>query len=578
MEHKFVVPQSALKLLGAHPFLCAFFACMFLTPLCFGAESNVPAASVLAVMIFVAAATLIILYHAYKCDHVNKSSAVLFAAGLLILYVQLGRAFSQTQAKGIWFFYVIIAFVILSMFFVVPPDMPDGENLSEKLNSLWIILAGFAIKLFYILTTSVYVRQNDVGAFGANDEGHAAYIEYYLFNKQLPDFDIRDHWQFYHPPLYHIICAGWIDVLENFFKVDHNWARESLQMLTLFYSTACVILVYKILRYFRLKGVALYAPLAVFAVHPSFILLSGSINNDILSITFILAAVWSLLCWYSEPTIKNILKIALAVGLGMMTKLSAALVAPPIAFVFIVMLIKKRENFGKLFAQFGAFALVCCPLGLWWSVRNYVKFKVPFDYVPSLTPESSQYVGDKSIWQRLTDFSSYQFASPFEQWTSRESYSEFNPNVALMKNSLFGESLYEPNFPKEYLFIVKLFFWIGTAFALISIVLMIVSLFKKHERGGWVLKVFFTLFYVLLMFNFYSFCSKYPYTCTQNFRYVAPLLLNGVLAIGLTIQDGCNSQKAAQRAVSKSVIALSGVFALMSVLVYYFLCSSIAYD
>jgi len=203
---------------------------------------------------------------------------------------------------------------------------------------------GFLLKYVYVCYTSIYTRQHDVRDFTDEYKGHAGYIQYFIDNHHLPDFDPTTHYQFYHPPLHHIISAIWIEASERIFDLEPEVAQESLQSLTLFYAIVIVILSYRILQHFNLRGCALYIPLIIIAFHPAFILFSGSINNDVLSVVFILGAILCTLQWYRNQTLKNILKIAFCVGLGMMTKLSAGIVAIPIAIVFLVVLIKKCQK------------------------------------------------------------------------------------------------------------------------------------------------------------------------------------------------------------------------------------------
>ena len=75
-----------------------------------------------------------------------------------------------------------------------------------KIIIIALFLLGIFIKLYYINYTETWERQHDVISFGA-DEGHAAYIEYILNNKSLPDFDPREKWGFFQPPLHHIISG-----------------------------------------------------------------------------------------------------------------------------------------------------------------------------------------------------------------------------------------------------------------------------------------------------------------------------------------------------------------------------------
>lgn len=146
----------------------------------------------------------------------------------------------------------------------------QAQNQRRRI-SLFLIGSSFFLRLFYVCYTPITRRQHDVGRFG-DENNHAGYITYLLEHHRLPDFDPRDHWQFYHPPLHHAISAVWLWLSENVFGIGNEVAQESLQTLTLFYATAVIITAYRILRHFRLEGSALYFPLAVIAFHPSFIL------------------------------------------------------------------------------------------------------------------------------------------------------------------------------------------------------------------------------------------------------------------------------------------------------------------
>ena len=70
-----------------------------------------------------------------------------------------------------------------------------------------------------------------------------------------------------------------------------------------------MILSYKIFRQLKLKGVALVAATAIVALCPTFYIMAGSINNDILSITFMLGAVLNTIYWYKHRKMKYIVFI-----------------------------------------------------------------------------------------------------------------------------------------------------------------------------------------------------------------------------------------------------------------------------
>ena len=111
---------------------------------------------------------------------------------------------------------------------------------------LLLFAAGFIMRLSYVIYMPVNMIQHDAYGLGS-DAGHTAYIEYFINNGHLPDFDVRTIDQFYHPPFHHIIAALWMKI-QMMCGISIESAHENVQLLTLFYSTLCMILSYKIFR------------------------------------------------------------------------------------------------------------------------------------------------------------------------------------------------------------------------------------------------------------------------------------------------------------------------------------------
>lgn len=562
-----------IRALASHPYIGAFIICMIIHQFYLGSWENVPANALLIEFMLVLFIGYAVIYHLYKIGRFRKRQAQILAVLFTVIDFTVTEMYSQTHHKGLWLFTGGCAILFILYYY------SDTKKYRTQLNALLIMGISFLVKFYYVFYTSVYTRQHDVGTFGSPDR-HAGYIEYLLFNHKLPDFDVREVWQYCHPPLHHTLCAVWIHINENIFGVGHEPARESLQTLTLFYSMVIVITAYRILRHFKLEGIALYVPLGIIAFHPAFILFSGSINNDVLSVAFMMGAVLCTLKWYRNQTLSGIIKIALCVGLGIMTKLSAALVAPPIAVVFLAVFIRKFKTEGlKLFRQFAVFGAVCVPLGLWFEIRNYVKWKVPITYVQEMSKNELQYLGSQSFFSRITDFSPTQLKSVFEQWAwyddsgILQGYNEYNPLIALLKNSIFGEFINEECFAEGsyVLKISTLFFWLGVILAAIALFSMVIMCFRKCAMKP-LEKVFFVLFYITMMGNFYKMSYDYPFTCTMNFRYITPTVIVGSLFIGLMTDKICSRKGKIYKAISYFTSTSALLFALCSTIVYISVC------
>ena len=390
-----------------------------------------------------------------------------------------------------------------------------------------IAFVGFSLRLCYVFYTNIYTRSYDVTPWGG--VGHLAYIEALLEGK-LPEMVFHPEvgaCQFYHPPFHHFIMAiclkigtllGWA-----FEKTgQRSAAPEAMQFITLFYAAACLVYFYRLLKRFGVTGRALVVSVAVIAFYPMFILLGGSVNNDILSILLAVAALWYTVQWYDVPTIKNILKIALCIGFGMMTKLSVWMVAPGIATVFLVVWWRERKHPWRCIGQFSLFGLLCAPLGLWWSIRNYLLYKMPPTYVPGMPIDDAQYIGYLSVGQRL---SNWDMTNVFHDIPNTNNS---NPIVELLKSGIFGEMKVDwlVGWP-------QVLFWVSVVLAVAAFVAMIALFVKKTPEICPTLKAMLGITYVVIMVSYIIFCFQFPFLCTENARYVMPAIVITVLFFGM---------------------------------------------
>ena len=72
------------------------------------------------------------------------------------------------------------------------------------------------------------------------------------------------------------------------------------------------------------------------ALHPSLMFLSGSVNNDMLCTLLIACCIWACLAWIRKKTLPRLLALALAIGLGMLSKVNTAVIAFPVGLTFPV--------------------------------------------------------------------------------------------------------------------------------------------------------------------------------------------------------------------------------------------------
>lgn len=423
-------------------------------------------------------------------------------------------------------------------------------QLTRKRLIILLIAAGVLLRIGYALYTPYDVRQHDVGGFGS-EGGHAGYIEYVANHLALPD--TNGPWQYYHPPLHHIIAGLWLK-LNLALGIPSGAAYENVQLLTVFYSSAALLVCCGIIKEFKLSPRAGTSATGILCFHPAFILLAGSINNDMLMILLFLAAMLFTVRWHNNPSMKNVLFIAVFLGAAMMTKLSAFMLAPAIAFVFLVKLWQRRIPTKKAFAQMGTLCVVSAPLGLWYPLRNLLLFQQPLTYVPRVG-ETAQYVGNSAFADRLWNIPWSQLASPYQNWDTG-----YNIPLSIVKTSAFGETDLRIGAPADILLYLNILLSVAALCAMIRIL-------AKGDKERSVLNWFLGIAWAALMAGYIKFCFDFPNICTQDFRYIVPTLLIGTVFIGQALDrliSGSGIKKNCARAIEYAAV----LFCVFSSVVY----------
>ena len=435
-----------------------------------------------------------------------------------------------------------------------------------------LIAVGFLLRLYYNYLTPYNVSAHDLGYAkglhsGSIGSGHLGYIEHIARKGALPDFDPSKRWSFYNPPLFHMLASL---VLGFFHFPGEGIDTDAWEIVQLVPSVAIlfsVIGTYFLLRALRVRGAALLIGVGIVSFHPSLSYLSLTLNNDALAFAFTVWALYFAVRWFEEPRMRTILSLAACIGLGMMTKLSVALVAPPVALLFAVRFFKDRKWL-RYIGQFSAFLGVCVPTGLYWGIRNLRRYGLPITYVQSLPETSAQNISGYSLEER--------FGIPAWEELLRVKTSFARPepdrNVwgQLLRSSLFDDNmlLFEDvdTVWGSVLMVASL------AAGLLLSLLFVWGMLRHKEMNAW-LRIFFSLFGVITLGYFAKFCLDYPMTCTLHFRYLLALLVLGGVGVGAFWES------TKKGIVPRIVLSLCGLLLLFcSVLstVLYVLCLPVA--
>lgn len=458
---------------------------------------------------------------------------------------------------------------------VLATYMSGKDKLTEEKMVFAIIFSAMLLHCCYVLLTGIHDRQHDEGYYTGIatkqiNPGHLGYAEYiYKFHK-LPNMNPYQLFSYYHPPLHFVISAIWLIVLTSL-GMPEELAFENLQILPLFYSGLLMLLTYLILKKIGSRSRGLYTGLFLVAMHPSLIIMSGSINNDMLSILLLACCILSSLCFIRDKSLKNLMLTALSIGFGMLCKVNMAAIALPLGLVFLMDLVNvvragDKHVIVSRIKNYILFGVTSAVIGLSWIVHNLVSFHEK-PGVPAPGLDSVMYTGDYGIWARagLPSFSDWHFEFPFHPLSGDAIH---NIWVIMFQTSLFAEE-YPANLNGIPFIMCQTAYVLSIILAIASAVLFIFTQYKKYKSQVWEDKldaVFILVGYLTFMIGFVAFSFKYPYTCSSDFRYVVICLV--YIAIGLAESDRIYPDKKAYAVISGIIRAGVCATLILTTIIY----------
>ena len=419
----------------------------------------------------------------------------------------------------------------------------------RKINLVYVVMAiGFLIRELNCYTTGYVALQNDVGIFEEGANGHMGYIYAFFKHFTFPKGDPRDFCQYYHPPLHHSVSAMWAK-LNSWLGVPEDLLPEMIQVLALFYSMMVIIVGYKIMKEITKNKKALLIGVVLVTFFPYAIEYAGAVNNDQLCLVLSLMAILYFIRWYKKSSYKNIILCAVCLGCGMMTKMSASVLAPPMAVMFIFKLIKDRKNILNYIKQYLCFGAISIPLGLWYPIRNLILYGMPLNYVLRL-PKDSVYdlEGKFTVTQRLFGFSWDQFNALQIDWAQDAKDYVSNIWISLSKYAVYGESDY---FAKDkYTGIVGTWMYRAMIILIVLVIVGFVAWFFKYKMNREI-KAYLALTVIVGILSYLYFQFEYPGTPTLSIRYMMTtvVLLLGIAGVSANCLNKLKSKDIWMRAI-----------------------------
>jgi len=446
-------------------------------------------------------------------------------------------------------------------------------------------VVGLFIRLVYVCYTSVYDRQYDVWYIYEEGQkrnfylhhGHMQYMYDLFSGAGLPD---SNTYQFYHPPLWHACSAIVLKVFTSL-GFDLDYSLECVQLLSTFCSQAIVFLFYKILKEMKVRQ-TIVAPIVVFAaICPILVVMAGTINNDVMMWMFFMATVLYLVRWWQMGKLADIIKMAIFLGLGMMTKISCVMLVPVIAIAFLFRFIQSFNRTKITWAleladsrhpdlsswqyikQFACFGIISIPLGMWFPIRNLILFEQPLNYVMRFKKSSELFCGNIRFLKRVFSFPAEEvFGKLF--CTSTEDYSML---PYLIKSSIFEEHGYD-----SVHWVGWVLFYAAMFLAVLSFACMMVVVCRSfaHRLKGPLIdsQLILAFIWVVLVFGYLSFCLKYPFTCTMDARYVLPAIFIPMVFTMMATQELHKKNRKFGRIMHAVVWVVVLVYAISTVVFY----------
>lgn len=392
------------------------------------------------------------------------------------------------------------------------------RKLTEHLFCMLLIIMGCVMRIGYTMYTGCDVRAHDIGLYNADTPGKAGYILTILQYGKLPQGYLL---QFYQQPLYFILAAGFSKVFSLIFGITDSYVLVDIaKYVSCIVSCLTLPIFYRLCDTFAMKAKSKIRAIALVAFSPIFYQAAGRVGEDALIMFFMVAALLVTRIWEQKHSLKNIILLAFLYGLGMMTKLSMALPAVYTAYTFIRIFMKERGSRRNLFVQYCIFGLISIPIGLWFNIRNLIRFGQPLGYVFESGADSPLFRGGFSLVKRILGLDiGNLLLSPYCYVIE-----DVNMPTFMLKSALFGEFHFDTAL---FIPVILLFLHIMlTGFILYRVC----TLLCKKENGSQD-RLIAWLYVFGLLFAFISYI-RYSYSCTMNYRYFSYLVFLKAMLLG----------------------------------------------
>jgi len=434
-----------------------------------------------------------------------------------------------------------------------------GDFFNSSLATRIIIGIGLFLRFIAFLVTNPSLNQHDV----LERYGHFDYAVYMFKNWNLPPGWI---YEFAQPPINATMQAIVMKFISLFKDYSDNYLIlfSYTKILSLTWSVLTLIIIYKIIEEFDIPKIIRNSILLIMSLYPALIIMTTQYSNDPISYMFFYLSLYLTIRWCKNKKLSTIVLLALSIGFGMLTKISVGLIAfitgPMMLVIWIRSLMKPRSTNPSITLQLIIFGLTVFPIGLSFSVRNYILFgtkfgtiaeiavgtlmamkywrwtlverflSLPIDRIIETKIHTDKIILDLSILDKIR-------VNPSGIYHSKV---EYNVWIDLIKTATFDEFYFKNTIWHPLCVVLYAANYIFHALGLVTIVLNIKDVIKDIRNIGSKcsdpvlnLKIMAIMLFILAIAAYVGFNYKYPYSCNSNYRYIAYITLAFAISIAI---------------------------------------------
>lgn len=427
---------------------------------------------------------------------------------------------------GMW-----ICILLGTFLFVGDILMASGGEREEKILR-WILWLGCIMRIGYTFYNGVFSRVHDVWYYDDyTQNSKASYLMWLVERGKLPD---TYEGQLYHQPFSYLFTAGVCKILQlmtydrNIYFIGSIGGKLGSCM------ASCMTLLFslKLCKELKMKAENKILAMWFVAFLPGMYLAAGRIGEDAFSCLFAVMEIYTALKWQHDSSFWNTVYAAITFGLGLQTNLSCILPMGLLVIFVLEKMVKDHERIKKYIGQTAIFAGIAAPLGLWFYIRNTIRFGIPFTYINEQEVGNILWTGEHSLWERFAPINWRNLiSSPYAN-----AYEDYNLSTYFLKSEIFGEFSFEMGKVIPYtLLIINL---LMTIFLIAFMFRLIIKREKEHDE--WALMGMFAFYLLFICYSYY----KEPFGCSMDARYFLIVPILKVVLLG-KLSEGLNRALAA---------------------------------